>query len=80
METSGSITSRFLEAYGDLLETGTTNQYKFCRDVGADRRNFCKLLENPARHLLRPEWLGGMVRVYGVNADWLLTGRGLMFG
>jgi len=74
------ITSRFLEAYGDLLDAGTTNRTRFCRDVGADRRNFDKLCQNPARHLLRPEWLGGIVRVYGVSADWLLTGRGFMFG
>lgn len=77
MET---ITSRFLMVYHDLLETGMTTVTKFCRDVDADRRNFGKLLVNPARHLIRPEWLAGLVLKYGVNADWLLTGRGLMFG
>lgn len=80
MAEMSPITSRFLQAYGDLVETGVTSVTKFCRDVEADRRNFGKLLVNPARHLIRPEWLAGLVLKYGVNADWLLTGRGLMFG
>lgn len=74
------VTARFLLAYSELLEIGGTTRTKFCREVGADRRNFEKLLANPARHLLRPEWLGGLVLAYGINADWLLTGRGLMLG
>ena len=75
-----SITSRFLMVYHDLLETGMTTVTKFCRDVGADRRNFTALMVTPTRHLLRPEWLAGVVLAYGVSADWLLTGRGMMFG
>lgn len=78
--TGSSITARFLEVYADLLEAGTASRYQFCVRVGADRRNFDKLLDNPRRHLLRPEWLAGLVLAYGVNADWLLTGRGMMFG
>jgi hypothetical protein len=75
-----TVTTRFLRAYVELLDIGATVRTRFCADVGADRRNFEKLLKNPDRHLLRPEWLGGIVLHYGVSADWLLTGRGVMFG
>ena len=75
-----TIALRFLRAYVELLDIRATSRRSFCEAIGADRRHFEKLLANPARHLLRPEWLGGLVLSYGVSADWLLTGRGVMFG
>lgn len=73
-------TDRFFEAYAQLQELGRTNQHRFCRELGCDRRNFDKQAADHARRILRPEWLSVLVLQYGVSADWLLTGRGWMFG
>ena len=74
---SGSpVTGRFFEAFDRLLEDGRTNQFKFCRELGCDRRNFDKQRADHARRILRPEWLAVLVLEYGISADWLLTGRG----
>lgn len=75
-----SITDRFIAAYDEMQRINGISRTKFCAQVGADRRNFEALLRDRTRHLLRPEWLGGLVLQYGVNADWLLTGRGMMMG
>ena len=80
MQTNRELTDRFLEMVAQLTEAGITNPHRFCLDVGADRRNFNKMLANPSRHLLRPEWIGNEVLVYGVSANWLVTGSGSMFG
>lgn len=76
----GTVTDRFFEAYADLLDLGRTNQARLCRELGCDRRNFDKQAADHARRILRPEWLSVLVLQYGVSADWLLTGRGWMFG
>ena len=72
----GTPTDRFFEAYGRLLEAGATNQYRLCRQLGCDRRNFDKQAADHSRRILRPEWLAVLVLDSGVSADWLLTGRG----
>lgn len=77
---AGSVTDRFFAAYGELLALGRTNKHRFCLELGADRRNFDKQAADHARRILRPEWLAILVLRYGVSADWLLTGRGPMFG
>ena len=75
-----SITDRFIAAYEEMQRINGISRTKFCAQVGADRRNFEALMRNRSRHLLRPEWLAGIVLTYGINADWLLTGRGMMMG
>lgn len=74
------ITERFFRAFRAIQEIRGISEAQFCREVGADRRNFYALRKNPQRHLLRPEWLAGVVLAYGVSAEWLLTGRGMIFG
>lgn len=73
-------TDRFFQAYEELKALGKTNKSRLCREVGIDRRNFDKQALDHSRHILQPEWLAVLVREYGVSADWLLTGRGWMFG
>lgn len=73
-------TDRFFLAYDDLRELGRTSQTRICRELGADRRNFDKQAADHSRRIIRPEWFAVLVTVYGVSADWLLTGRGWMFG
>ena len=71
---------RFFQAYAELVMLGTTNRKQFCQDLGVDRRNFRKQEMDHARRILKPEWLSVLVVKFGVSADWLLTGRGWMFG
>ena len=73
-------TDRFFEAYALLVSQGATHKSRFCREIGSDRRNFDKQMADHSRRILKAEWLGVMVLLYGVSADWLLTGRGSMFG
>lgn len=80
MSGDAGVTDRFFEAYAQLLELGRTNQHRLCQELGADRRNFDKQAADHSRRILRPEWLSVIVLQYGVSADWLLTGRGWMFG
>lgn len=73
-------TDRFFQAYEELLALSKTNQSRLCRELQVDRRNFDKQAADHSRHILRPSWLSVLVLQYDVSADWLLTGRGWMFG
>ena len=78
--TTETPTDRFFEAYDHLVGLGAVSQSQFCRDLGCDRRNFAKQAADHSRRILKPEWLTVLVEKYNVGADWLLTGRGWMFG
>lgn len=75
-----TVTDRFFEAFDQLREIGRTSVNQFCRELGADKRNFMKQYRDHSRRILRAEWLSFLVLQHGVSADWLLTGRGWMFG
>lgn len=51
----------------------------YCRDNNIDRRNFIAQRKDLNRGWFQVSWLQPMVSEYGVNAGWLLTGRGKMF-
>jgi len=76
----GTPTDRFFQAFDELCALGKTNQNRICQELRVDRRNFDKQRADHGRRILKPEWLGTLVLSYGVSADWLLTGRGWMFG
>ena len=80
MSDTATVTDRFFCAYEELLALGRTGLNQFCRDIGADKRNFCKQAADHSRRIIRAEWLSVMVLKFGVSADWLLTGRGWIFG
>lgn len=73
-------TDRFFQAYEELKTLGKTNQSRLCRELHTDHRNFDKQALDHSRRILHPGWLSVLVLQYGVSADWLLTGRGWMFG
>lgn len=52
----------------------------YCRDNNIDRRNFIAQRKDLSRGWFQVSWMRQMVEDYGVSADWLLTGRGGMFG
>ena len=51
----------------------------YCRLNNIDRRNFIAQRKDLDRGWFQLSWLQPMVREYGVNAKWLLTGFGSMF-
>jgi hypothetical protein len=51
----------------------------YCRLYGIDTRNFKAQRKNPDRGWFQVSWLLPLVKEYGVNAEWLLTGIGRMF-
>ena len=51
----------------------------YCRLYEIDRRNFIAQRKDPERGWFQLSWLQPMVKEYGVNAEWLLTGFGRMF-
>ena len=72
---------RFLQAYRELIDIGkVSSRREFCKEIGIDRRNFEKKLAGEWPGSIKPEYLAALVLRFGVSADWLLTGRGWMFG
>lgn len=51
----------------------------YCRLNEIDRRNFIAQRNDPERGWFQLSWLQPMVKEYGINAEWLLTGMGRMF-
>lgn len=77
---SKQIMERFytaLDAIISMKKIRGVNTY--CRLYEIDRRNFIAQRKNLDRGWFQLSWLYPMVREYGVNARWLLTGFGKMF-
>ena len=51
----------------------------YCRLYDIDRRNQYAQKKDLNRGWFQVSWLYPLVRNYGVNAEWLLTGKGKMF-
>lgn len=77
---SDTVTFRFWRAYEELIDLDHIGPVQICRDLGVDRRNFIKIMKNQGHRHIRAEWLSVFVKYYGVSANWLLTGKGWMFG
>ena len=78
-ETSYNIASRFWAAF-DLLKANHPRgfEYQFIKAVGSNIGNFRKFKADYTRRF-DFSFLTHIVVVHGVNADWLVTGRGEMF-
>lgn len=74
-----AITNRFFEALGWLKESRQIRGVKTFTDrYGINRRSLRRIQESPDRNSLKAAWLAFLVRDYGINAAWLLTGEGQM--
>lgn len=74
-----AVTDRFFVALDTLIASRKTKLQTFCKELGADKRNFVKQQQDHSRAILKPSWLTFIVCRYGVSSNWLLTGRGAMF-
>lgn len=74
-----AITNRFFEALAWLKESRQIRGVKTFTDrYGINRRSLRRIQESPDRNSLKAAWLAFLVRDYGINAAWLLTGEGQM--
>ena len=77
---NAAIKERFFTAIRRLMELGTLRgRQTYCRLYGIDKRNFYAQEQDTQLLRLQLYWLVPLVEVYGVSAEWLLTGHGAMF-
>lgn len=79
-EANRPIAERFFEALDALIAMSKIKSIRsFCDSNGIDRRNLEALRKSKERNLFQTFWLVPLVNEYGVNARWLLTGKGKIF-
>lgn len=77
---SKQIMERFYSALDAIIaKKDIRGVATYCRLNEIDRRNFIAQRKDPERGWFQLSWLQPMVKEYGVNAEWLLTGMGRMF-
>ena len=75
------IVGRFFDALMWLKESRQIRGIKTFTDrYGINRRSLRRLQLNPSTNDFKAAWLTYLVRDFGVNAQWLLTGEGQMHG
>lgn len=74
------VSGRFFQVFEVLKDRGVIKTTKFQEEFGINRGNFNTLRSSPERRALPIYLLVIMVEKYGVDANWLLTGSGKMFG
>lgn len=80
MTDTEAVVSRFFAALSALKERKRITGYAgFAKSHGVARSNMHLLKDEPWRGIFRAGWLAELVRDYGVDAHWLLTGEGEMF-
>ena len=76
-EDSQKIISRFFEALYYLKEQNIIRgKQTFTASHDINRWNMNTLEKDKSRDIFQPAWLTYLVTDYGVNPNWLLTGRG----
>lgn len=74
-----AITGRFFDALAWLKESRQIRGVKTFTDrYGINRRSLRRIQDSPDKYSLKAGWLTYLVRDYGINAAWLLTGEGQM--
>jgi len=77
---NAAITERFYEAIKMLIESKKIRgRQTYCTLGGIDKRNFYAQEKNVQLSKLQLFWIEPMIREFGINANWLFTGKGGMF-
>jgi hypothetical protein len=73
------IVRRFFDALESLKMSGSIRGLKTFTDrYGIDRSSMIRAKSCPENYGFKAVWLTYLVRDYGINAAWLLTGEGQM--
>ena len=76
-----SINKRFFETITILKEQKVIRGLQtFTREHGINYWNLCTARNKPDVSIIKPEWIYYLVKDFGISADWIITGRGCMFG
>jgi len=79
--TGIQITNRFFRAIETLKEQGEIRGLQTFTDRHKiNRWNLNTVKFNPETSVLKPEWINLLVCDFGVSADWIITGKGKIFG
>lgn len=77
---SKSIMERFYSSLDAIIAKGDIRGVNtYCVKYDIDRRNLIANRKDLDRGWFQVSWLYPMVKDFGVNAEWLLTGSGRMF-
>ena len=75
------IIHRFYEVIEILKQTKQIRGVKTFTDLyGINRWNFITVSKTPESDMFQLNWIEHLVRDFNVSADWIMTGRGEMFG
>lgn len=78
--TGIAITKRFFLALDVAISQRKARGLRsFTESHGINYWNFSTFKKNPDGRAIKSEWLAWIVEDYDVNAEWLLTGVGVMF-
>lgn len=79
-QDSQKIIKRFFQTLAFLKEAKVIRgKQTFTREHNINRWNMNTLEKNPSSDIFQVAWLTYLVKDYGINAHWLLTGEGDMF-
>ena len=79
-QVNRQIVERFFSALDALIAKGDMRGVAtYCRLYEIDRRNLYAQRKDPDRAIFQTSWLYPLVKDFGVNAEWLITGFGRMF-
>lgn len=79
-QDSQKIIKRFFQTLAFLKEAKVIRgKQTFTREHDINRWNMNTLEKNPSSDIFQAAWLTYLVKDYGINAHWLLTGEGDMF-
>ena len=74
------ITRRFFEAIDLLIERKYIRGVKtFSTKYNINYWNFKTLKKEPAKRILKPEYIKYIVEDFGVSSNWIITGKGEIF-
>lgn len=77
---NAKIVQRFFKVIYMLIDNNDLRgKQTFTNRYGINRWNLNTLEKEPDRGIFQPIWLTFLVRDYGVNSEWLLTGEGDVF-
>ncbi len=79
-EDTLSIMQRFFDAVDVVIKNKLVKNFAtFCAKYNIDRRHIYAQKKDLGKGYFEVSWLLPLINDFGVSAQWLLTGKGMMF-